>query len=59
MPRHQLTDRDPIEFPDLALHNPLQAQHQLDQLFAAQTLEIGTVHNPVESAIALSRKGGG
>jgi hypothetical protein len=22
MPRHQLTDHDPIEFPDLALHNP-------------------------------------
>ena len=21
MPRHQLTDHDPIEFPDLALHN--------------------------------------
>ena len=37
----------------------LQTQHQFDQLFAAQALEIGTAHNPVESAIPLSRKGGG
>jgi hypothetical protein len=26
MPRHQLTNHDPIEFPDLALHKRTQAQ---------------------------------
>ena len=29
MPRHQLTDHDPIEFPDLALHNLLLPEAEL------------------------------
>ena len=38
MPRHQLTDPDPIEFPDLALHDPpvlSGAPNLLKQEFAA------------------------
>lgn len=36
-----------------------QAQDQFDQLFAAQTLEVRTIHSPFESAIPLHRKGVG
>jgi hypothetical protein len=37
----------------------LQTQHQLDQLLAAQALEIGTTHSLLESGISLIRKGMG
>ena len=37
MPRHQLTDHDPIEFPDLALHNR----------FACAPADPRDVHHPL------------
>jgi hypothetical protein len=36
---------------------PLQPQHQLDQLFLAQTLKIAAAHDTRESAKLSSRKG--
>lgn len=41
------------------LRRALQAQHQFDQLVAAQALEIGTIHSPFKSTILLNRKGVG
>src|SRR4051794_33908801 len=41
------------------LLRPLQAQHQLDQLFLAQTLKIAAAHPALESAKAASLKGVG
>jgi hypothetical protein len=39
------------------LLRPLQPQHQLDQLFLAQTLKIAAAHGSKESAKSSSRKG--
>ena len=39
------------------LLRPLQAQHQLDQLFLAQTLKLATTHPALESAKPASLKG--
>src|SRR4051794_10232535 len=41
------------------LLRPLQAQHQLDQLFLAQTLKLNTTHPALESAKTPSLKGVG
>jgi hypothetical protein len=41
------------------LRRALQTQHQLDQLLAAQALEIGTTHSLLGSGISLIRKGMG
>ncbi|HEX2556495.1 MAG TPA: hypothetical protein VHL98_22585, partial [Microvirga sp.] len=41
------------------LLRPLQTQHQLDQLFLAQSLKIAPAHQCRESAIRPRRKGVG
>src|SRR3954453_4814060 len=41
------------------LLRPLQAQHQLDQLFLAQTLKLATTHPALESAKTANLKGVG
>ena len=41
------------------LLRPLQTQHQLDQLFPAQSLKIAAAHEGRESAFRLRRKRGG
>src|SRR3954453_21189599 len=41
------------------LLRPLQTQHQLDQLFLAQTLKLATTHPALESAKTASLKGVG
>jgi hypothetical protein len=42
MPRHQLTDYDPIEFPDLALHNRSKAGLFASRLRSWWTLRSGS-----------------